>query len=126
MDLSVSTSLVDSENDDEEKMSAGLVAFISVRAALPQELSEAEAKEYPLSSAVSMAYAHAKSCFIDHHGIVADGGGGASFHFPPRDSLRLSFERSIVNLERGRTTETVRPCLPFIRASLLKVIKLYQ
>ena len=45
MDLSVSTSLVDSENDDEEKMSAGLVVFISVRAALPQELFEAERRK---------------------------------------------------------------------------------
>ena len=64
MDLSVSTSLVDGENDGEEKMSAGLVVFISVRATLPQELSEAEAKEHLLSNAVSMAYAHAKSCFM--------------------------------------------------------------
>lgn len=68
MDLSVSTSLVDSDNDDEVKMSAGLVVFISVRAALPQELSEAEAKEYLLSNAVSMAYAHAKSCFMTSRG----------------------------------------------------------
>lgn len=68
MDLSVSTSLVDSDNDDEEKMSTGLVAFISVRAALPRELSEAEAKEYLLSNAVSMAYAHAKSCFMTSWG----------------------------------------------------------
>lgn len=30
MDLSVSTSLVDSENDDEEKMSAGLVVLPSI------------------------------------------------------------------------------------------------
>lgn len=30
MDLSVSTSLVDSESDDEEKMSAGLVVLPSV------------------------------------------------------------------------------------------------
>ena len=69
MDLSVSTSFVDSENDDEEKMSAGLVVFISVRATLPQELSEAEAKEYLLSNAVSMAYAHAKSCFMTITGL---------------------------------------------------------
>ena len=68
MDLSVSTSLVDSDNDDEEKMSTGLVAFISVRAALPRELSEAEAKEHLLSNAVSMAYAHAKSCFMTSRG----------------------------------------------------------
>lgn len=54
MDLSVSTSLVDSENADEEKMSAGLVVFISVCAALPQDLSEAEAKEHLLSNAVSI------------------------------------------------------------------------
>mgnify|MGYP004468728965 FL=1 len=69
MDLSVSTSLVGSENDDEEKMSAGLVVFISVRAALSQELSEAEAKEYLLSNAVSMAYAHAKSCVMTITGL---------------------------------------------------------
>ena len=69
MDLSVSTSLVDSESDDEEKMSADLVVSISVRAALPQELSEAEAKEYLLSNAVSMAYAHAKSCLMTITGL---------------------------------------------------------
>lgn len=69
IDLNVSTSLVDSDNDNEEKMSAGLVVFISVRAALPQELSEAEAKEYFLSNAVSMAYAHAKSCFMTITGL---------------------------------------------------------
>lgn len=68
MDLSVSTSLVDSDNDDEEKMSAGLVVFISVRAALPQGLSEAEAKEHLLSNAVSIAYAHAKFCFMTLRG----------------------------------------------------------
>ena len=69
IDLNVSTSLVDSENADEEKMSAGLVVFISVCATLPQELSEAEAKEYLLSNAVSMAYAHAKSCFMTITGL---------------------------------------------------------
>ena len=69
IDLNVSTSLVDSDNDDEVKMSAGLVVFISVRATLPQELSEAEAKEYLLSNAVSMAYAHAKSCFMTITGL---------------------------------------------------------
>ena len=69
IDLNVSTSLVDSENDNEEKMSAGLVAFISVRDALPRELSEAEAKEYFLLNAVSMAYAHAKSCFMTITGL---------------------------------------------------------
>ena len=69
MDLSVSTSLVDGENDGEEKMSAGLVVFISVRATLPQGLSEAEAKEYLLSNAVSMAYARAKSCFMSITGL---------------------------------------------------------
>lgn len=40
-----------------------------VCAALPQELSEAEAKEYLLSNAVSMAYAHAKSCFMTITGL---------------------------------------------------------
>ena len=69
IDLNVSTSLADGENDGEEKMPAGLVVFISVRAALPQELSEAEAKEYFLSNAVSMAYAHAKSCFMTITGL---------------------------------------------------------
>lgn len=67
MDLGVSTSLVDSENADEEKMSAGLVVLISVCATLPQELSEA--KEYLLSNAVSMAYAHVKSCFMTITGL---------------------------------------------------------
>ena len=97
MDLSVSTSLFDSDNDDEEKMSAGLVAFISVRAALPRELSEAEAKEYLLSNAVSMAYAHAKSCFMTSWGSRRLG----QWYFHPfflRDSSRLSFERSIGRL----------------------------
>ena len=40
-----------------------------VCAALPQELSEAEAKEYLLSNAVSMVYAHAKSCFMTITGL---------------------------------------------------------
>ena len=69
MDLGVSKSLADSENADEEKMSAGLVVFISICATLPQELSEAEAKEYLLSNAVSMAYAHAKSCLMTITGL---------------------------------------------------------
>ena len=83
-DLSVSTSLVDSDNDDGGKMLAGLVAFIFVRAALPQELSEAEAKEYLLSSAVSMAYAHAKPCFRTITGLSPMGTVVLSSIFPAR------------------------------------------
>ena len=82
MDLSVNTSLFDSDNDDEEKMSTGLVAFISVRAALPRELSEAEAKEYLLSNAVSMAYAHAKSCFMTITGLSPMGAVALPSIFP--------------------------------------------
>ena len=84
IDLNVSTSLVDSDNDDEEKMSAGLVVFISVRAALPQELSEAEAKEYLLLNAVSMAYAHAKSCFMTITGLSPMGAVVLPPIFPAR------------------------------------------
>lgn len=83
-DFSMSTSLVDSENDDEEKMSADLVVFISVRATLPQELSEAEAKEYLLSNAVSMAYAHAKSCFMTITGLSPMGAVALPSIFPAR------------------------------------------
>ena len=84
MDLSVSTSLFDSDNDDEEKMSTGLVAFISVRAALPRGLSEAEAKEHLLSNVVSMAYAHAKSCFMTITGLSPMGAVVLPSIFPTR------------------------------------------
>ena len=63
INLTVNASLVDNEND-EEKMRAGTVVFISASASIPEEFSDAEAKEYLLSNAVSMAYAHAKSCLM--------------------------------------------------------------
>lgn len=68
INLTVNASLVDNEND-EEKMRAGTVVFISASASIPEEFSDAEAKEYLLSNAVSMAYAHAKSCLMGITGL---------------------------------------------------------
>lgn len=68
INLTVNALLVDNEND-EEKMRAGTVAFISASASIPEEFSDAEAKEYLLSNAVSMAYAHAKSCLMGITGL---------------------------------------------------------
>lgn len=68
INLMVNASLVDNEND-EEKMRAGTVVFISASASIPEEFSDAEAKEYLLSNAVSMAYAHAKSCLMGITGL---------------------------------------------------------
>ena len=68
INLTVNASLVDNEND-EEKMRAGTVVFISASASIPKEFSDAEAKEYLLSNAVSMAYAHAKSCLMGITGL---------------------------------------------------------
>ncbi len=64
INLTVSTSLVDNANDGEVKMASEAVVHISACASLPQGMSEAEAREYLLSNAVSMAYAHAKSCIM--------------------------------------------------------------
>lgn len=68
INLTVNASLVDNEND-EEKMRAGTVVFISASASIPEEFSDAEAKEYLLSNTVSMAYAHAKSCLMGITGL---------------------------------------------------------
>lgn len=68
INLTVNASLVDNEND-EEKMRAGTVVFISASASIPEVFSDAEAKEYLLSNAVSMAYAHAKSCLMGITGL---------------------------------------------------------
>ena len=68
INLTVNASLVDNEND-EEKMRAGTVVFISASASIPEEFSDAEAKEYLLSNAVSMAYAHAESCLMGITGL---------------------------------------------------------
>ena len=68
INLTVNASLVDNENDV-EKMRAGTVVFISASASIPEEFSDAEAKEYLLSNAVSMAYAHAKSCLMGITGL---------------------------------------------------------
>ena len=68
INLTVNASLVDNEND-EEKMRTGTVVFISASASIPEEFSDAEAKEYLLSNAVSMAYAHAKSCLMGITGL---------------------------------------------------------
>lgn len=68
INLTVNASLVDNEND-EEKMRAGTVVFISASASIPEEFSDVEANEYLLSNAVSMAYAHAKSCLMGITGL---------------------------------------------------------
>ncbi len=69
LSLTVETSLVDRENDDEEKMFASVEVFISAHAALPTDGTGRQAEEYLLSNAISMAYGHAKTCIMTMTGL---------------------------------------------------------
>lgn len=71
--LTVQTSLVDRERDDEDKMSACVQVFASAHAVLPEGVAEEQAKEYLLSNAISMAYGHAKTCIMTIAGLSPAG-----------------------------------------------------
>lgn len=73
LSLTVETSLVDRENDDEEKMFASVEVFISAHAALPKDATAEQAEEYLLSNAISMAYGHAKTCIMTMTGLSPAG-----------------------------------------------------
>lgn len=73
LSLTVETSLVDRENDDEEKMFASVEVFISAHAALPTDATGTQAEEYLLSNAISMAYGHAKTCIMTMTGLSPAG-----------------------------------------------------
>ena len=59
--LCVRGSLVDRDDNAKEKMHAGVTVSISVSAQMPESCSDDDARQYLLSNAISMAYAHAKS-----------------------------------------------------------------
>lgn len=54
-------SLVDGDDGTQVKMRAGVTVSISVSAQMPTNSPDDEARQYLLSNAISMAYAHAKS-----------------------------------------------------------------
>ncbi|MGN8904309.1 hypothetical protein [Collinsella sp. HCP28S3_E5] len=70
--LTVETSLIDREHN-EDKMSASVQVFASAHAALPQGITEEQAKEYLLSNAIAMAYGHAKTCIMTMAGLSPAG-----------------------------------------------------
>lgn len=59
--LCVRGGLVDRGDNAKEKMRAGVTVSISVSAQMPESCSDDDARQYILSNAISMAYAHAKS-----------------------------------------------------------------
>lgn len=59
--LCVRGGLVDRGDKAKEKMHAGVTVSISVSAQMPENCSDDDARQYLLSNAISMAYAHAKS-----------------------------------------------------------------
>ena len=59
--MCVRGSLVDRDDNAKEKMHAGVTVSISVSAQMPENCSDDDARQYLLSNAISMAYAHAKS-----------------------------------------------------------------
>ena len=69
LNLTVKTSLVDREHDDEEKIQASAEVFVSAHATLPPTITEGQADEYLLSNAISMAYGHAKTCIMTVSGL---------------------------------------------------------
>lgn len=71
--LTVETSLVDSDNDNEEKLFASVEVFVSAHASLAPDATEQTAKEYLLSNAISMAYGHAKTCIMTLTGLSPAG-----------------------------------------------------
>ena len=71
--LNVETSLVDSDNDDEEKLFASAEVYVSAHASLAADTTEQVAKEYLLSNAISLAYGHAKTCIMTLTGLSPAG-----------------------------------------------------
>lgn len=73
LNLTVKTSLVDHEHDDEEKLQASVEVLISAHASLPTSMTDEQADEYLLSNAISMAYGHAKTCIMTVSGLSPAG-----------------------------------------------------
>ena len=73
LNLTVKTSLVDHEHDDEEKLRASVEVLVSAHASLPTSMTDEQADEYLLSNAISMAYGHAKTCIMTVSGLSPAG-----------------------------------------------------
>ena len=73
LSLTADTSLVDRENDDEDKLSASVEVLVSAHASLSPDVSKEQAEEYLLSNALSMAYGHAKTCIMTVTGLSPAG-----------------------------------------------------
>lgn len=73
LNLTVKTSLVDHEHDDEEKLQASVEVLVSAHASLPSSMTDEQADEYLLSNAISMAYGHAKTCIMTVSGLSPAG-----------------------------------------------------
>ena len=73
LNLTVKTSLVDHEHDDEEKLQASVEVLVSAHASLPTSMTDEQADEYLLSNAISMAYGHAKTCIMTVSGLSPAG-----------------------------------------------------
>lgn len=73
LNLTVKTSLVDHEHDDEEKLQASVEVLVSAHASLPSSMADEQADEYLLSNAISMAYGHAKTCIMTVSGLSPAG-----------------------------------------------------
>ena len=73
LNLTVKTSLVDHEHDDEGKLQASVEVLVSAHASLPTSMTDEQADEYLLSNAISMAYGHAKTCIMTVSGLSPAG-----------------------------------------------------
>lgn len=73
LNLTVKTSLVDHEHDNEEKLQASVEVLVSAHASLPTPMTDEQADEYLLSNAISMAYGHAKTCIMTVSGLSPAG-----------------------------------------------------
>lgn len=73
LNLTVKTSLVDHEHDNEEKLQASVEVLVSAHASLPSSMTDEQADEYLLSNAISMAYGHAKTCIMTVSGLSPAG-----------------------------------------------------
>ncbi len=73
LSLTVDTSLVDRENEDEEKLSASVEVVVSAHASLSPDITKEQTEEYLLSNALSMAYGHAKTCIMTVTGLSPAG-----------------------------------------------------
>ena len=73
LNLTVKTSLVDHEHDNEEKLQASVEVLVSAHASLPTPMTDEQADVYLLSNAISMAYGHAKTCIMTVSGLSPAG-----------------------------------------------------